>query len=208
MRPRSGFWPIVAAIAAGSTAANAAPLKLVEVAASAVACIYSPSCSVTADESVGQLTLKDLDEADTAWLQSRTFTGVAAAPGAGKTGYEYRFDLTQASGPEQCVGGIVLNFGPIAQLPFKNDEPADVYVVTQGGPGTIGLRSAEQDGDVVTFTFAKLVCASPASALPNPAKATFLFGLASAHPPTATTAGVFVTGKPPYYIVPARAPKH
>jgi len=25
---------------------------------------------------------------------------------------------------------------------------------------------------------------------------------------TATTAGVFVTGKPPYYIVPARAPKH
>jgi hypothetical protein len=209
MRARVILWAAIAAAAATSTPARAGQqLKVVEVSASAVYCLYSPSCTVTAEESVGQLALKELEEPDTAWVVSRTFIGAAGTPGAGKTGYEYRFDLTKGTASEsapQCVGGIVVNFGPVSQLPFKDNTPADVYVVTEGGPGTIGLASAEYDDPVITFTFAKLICLSDA---PNPASATFLFGLASVHPPKQIAAGVFATRKPPYYNVTARAPKH
>jgi hypothetical protein len=113
--------------------------------------------------------------------------------------------MTQASGALECMGGVVINFGPVAKLPFKDNTPADVYVVTQGGLGTIGLASAEQDGDIITFTFAKMLCVTGP---PNAANTTFFFGLASAHPPTTITAGVFGTGDPPYFAVPASAPKH
>jgi hypothetical protein len=186
-------------------AASGGQLKVVEVAAPAVNCVYQANCTVVVDDSVGQLALQNLDQPNTAWLQSRTFTGAAGTPGAGKTGYEYRLDMTQASGALQCVGGIVINFGPVTQLPFANNTPADVYVVTQGGLGTIGVASADQEGDVITFTFNTLICPSEPA---NPANTTYFFGLASANPPTAITAGVFVTGNPAYYNVPARAPQH
>jgi len=206
MRARLGLWPTVAAgIFMLTNAASGGQLKVVTVAAPAVNCIYSPNCTVTVSDSVGQLALQNLDTPNTAWLQSRTFTGVAGTPGAGKTGYEYRLDMTQASGALQCVAGIVVNFGPITQLPFANNTPADIYVVTQGGLGTIGLASAEQDGDVITFTFNELICPSEPA---NAANTTYFFGLASANPPVATTVGVFVTGSPAYYNVPGRAPQH
>jgi hypothetical protein len=99
----------------------------------------------------------------------------------------------------------VINFGPVTQLPFKDNTPADVYVVTQGGLGTIGLASAEQDADIITSTFAKMLCVTGP---PNAANTTYFFGLASAHPPTPITAGVFGAGNPPYFAVPARAPAH
>jgi hypothetical protein len=206
MRTRRNLWPVILAAMIGApSTAQAGMLKVVEVAAPAVNCVYSPNCTVTVEDSVGQLVLQNLDNPNTAWLQSRTFVGAAGTPGAGKTGYEYRLDMTQASGALQCVGGVVINFGPITQLPFKDNTPADVYVITQGGLGTIGIGSAEQDADVITFNFSKLICASEPA---NAANTTFFFGLASAKPPIAITAGVFVSGSPPYYNVPARAPNH
>jgi len=200
---------IAAAIVFLSTAAfgqdgtSGVQLKVVTVDAPTVNCVFAANCSVTVTDSVGQLALQNLDTPNTAWLQSRSFTGAAGTPGAGKTGYEYRLDMTQATGALQCVGGIVINFGPISQLPYKNNAPADVYVVTQGGLGTIGLGSAYQSGDIITFNFSPSLCASKPA---NAANTTFFFGLASVHPPTTTTAGVFVTASPPYYNVPARAP--
>jgi hypothetical protein len=206
MRARLCLWPsVAAAIFMVMSAASGGQLKVVTVAAPAVNCIFNPSCIITVTDSVGQLAIQNLDKPNTAWLQSRTFTGVAGTAAAGKTGYEYRLDMTQASGALQCVAGIVINFGPITQLPYANNTPADVYVVTQGGLGTIGLGSAQQDSDVITFTFNKLICPSEPA---NSANTTFFFGLASAHPPTAITAGVFATGNPAFYNVPARAPQH
>jgi hypothetical protein len=205
MRARAGVLAVVAAMLAGPTVASAGPLTVVEVAAPGVNCVFSANCTITVTDTVGQLVLQNLDNKNTAWLQSRTFTGAAGTPGAGKTGYEYRLDMTQASGALQCVGGVVINFGPITQLAYKDNALAHVYVVTQGGLGTIGIGSAEQDGDVITFNFSKFICPSkPASA----ANTTFFFGLASIHPPASTVAGVFVTASPPYYNVPARAPQH
>ena len=159
--------------------------------------MFAANCSVTVTNTVGQLLIQNPNTPNTAWPQSRSFTGAVGTPGAGKTDYEYPLDMTQATGALQCVGGIVINFGPITQLPYT---PADVCVVTQGGLGTIDLGSAEQDGDVITFNFKTFLCPS------KPANTTFFFGLASAHPPASTLAGVFVTASPPYYNVPARAP--
>jgi hypothetical protein len=197
-------WPAAALFAAIATAANAGPLKVVQVTAPAVNCVYSKTCTVVVSDTVGQLPLANLDNKNTAWLQSRTFTGAAGTPAAGLTGYEYRLDMTQASGSLECIGGVVINFGPIAQLPFANNTPADAYIITKGGLGTVGV-SAEQDGDVITFTFSKPICASEPA---NAANTTYFFGLASIHPPIAVSAGVFGTGNPPYYNVAARAPNH
>ena len=206
MRARTSLWAAAAAaVLAAPTAAAAGKLNVVTVAAPAVNCIYSPTCSVIVDDTVGQLTLQNLDNKNTAWLQSRSFTGMAGTPGAGKTGYEYRLDMTEATGALQCVAGLVINFGTITQLPYKNNAPADVYVVTQGGLGTIGISSAEQDGDVITFNFSKFICPSKPA---NAANTTFFLGLASVHPPAPSLAGVFVTASPPYYNVQARAPQH
>jgi len=196
---------LASTLAAAQEPTGGTALKVVTVTAPAINCVYRPTCTVNVADSAATLTLASLDKPGPAYLESRTFAGAAGAPGAGKTGYEYRLDMTQASGAIQCVAGVVINFGPVTQLPFKNDMPADVYVVTQGGAGTVGLSSAEQDGDVITFIFDKLLCPSASA---NAANTTFLFGLASAHPPTATTAGVFAVGNPPYSTVAVRAPQH
>jgi len=197
---------IAAALMIVSSAASAGPLKVVTVAAPAVNCVFHADCKITVTDSIGEVPLGNLNSPGTARLQSRTFTGGAGTPGAGKTGYEYRLDMTQASGSLECIGGIVVNFGPVSQLPYSNNVPADVYVITQGGLGTIGISSAELDGDVITFNFSKLLCASTPA---NSANTTFFFGLASVHTPVAITAGVFATGTTtPYYTVNARAPQH
>jgi hypothetical protein len=206
MRIQSVLRPaIAAALFALPTAASAGPLTVVEVAAPAVNCVFSANCTITVTDSVGQLPLANLNTPNTAWLQSRTFTGAAGTPGAGKTGYEYRLDMTQASGSLECIGGIVVNFGPISKLPYSNNQLADGYIVTQGGLGSIKLGAVEQDADVITFNFKQFMCAAQQ---PNAALTTFFFGLASVNPPVAISAGVFATGNPPFFSIPARAPKH
>src|SRR6202012_886796 len=106
---------------------------------------------------------------------SRTFAGEPGTPGAGTTAYVYRISLTQASGFSDCVAGFTLNFGPHVPLPYTNNQNADVYVITTGGLGTIGLASAERFGDVIEFTLKKVLCvAGP----PNVANTTFFIGLA------------------------------
>jgi len=204
---RTAQWTLCGTIAAALCASPAfgGKLKVVNVAAPAVNCVFHADCRITVTDSIGNVPLGNLTTPGTARLQSRTFTGAAGTPGAGKTGYEYRLDMTQATGSLECLAGIVVNFGPIAELPYSNNVPADVFVVTQGGLGSIGISSAEQDGDVITFNFSKLLCASTPA---NAANTTFFFGLASVNPPVAISAGVFATGNPPYFSIPARAPKH
>jgi hypothetical protein len=109
---------IAAATFLAATPAPAGPLNVVTVAAPEVNCVFSANCIITVTDSVGQLPLGNLNTPNTAWLQSRTFTGAAGTPGAGKTGYEYRLDMTQASGSLECIGGIVVNFGAVSQLPL------------------------------------------------------------------------------------------
>src|SRR5215831_12063430 len=115
----------VAALALGAAAARAQPLTVVEVNAPAVNCVFHPACTITVSDSVGFIPLPYLAAPNTAFLQSRTFSGAAGTPAAGRAGYMYRISLTQAAGSGNCLGGLVLNFGPSLKLPYAPNQLAE-----------------------------------------------------------------------------------
>ncbi len=194
-----------AALLLTSLAARAQPLTVVEVNAPAVNCVFNPTCTIVVSDTVGDIPLPYLTTPKTAFLQSRSFTGEPGTPGAGKTGYMYRISLTEAAGTADCLGGLVLNFGPVARLPYKDGQLADVFVITTGGLGTISVKSAEKFGDVIEFTLAKNLCLDGGPDIKN---TTFFFGLAADTVPMATSAQIFSVGSPPLYNVDARVPTH
>src|SRR5262245_52450293 len=194
-----------AALVLGVLAAQAQPLTVVEVTAPAVNCVFHPACTITVSDSVGFIPLPYLAAPRTAFLQSRTFSGAAGTPAAGKAGHMYRISLTQAAGSADCLGGLVLNFGPALKLPYAPGKLADVFVITSGGLGSIGLKSAERLGAVDVCERAKMLRLDAGPHLANP---TFFFGPAADTPPMATAAQIFGSGNPPLYSVDARVPSH
>jgi hypothetical protein len=181
------------------------PLSVVNVGAPAVNCVFDASCTVSVNDTVGTIPVPGI--AGTARLQSRTYTGSAGAPAAGKTAYVYRLDLTDAAGILNipCVSALKVDFGPVSKLDYNTDGSADgVFVVTTGGLGTVGLASADKTGNVVTFTLSRPVCAGSS---PGRGETSYFFGLAAATPPQAITAQVQVSGGG-LLDVPARAPTH
>jgi hypothetical protein len=178
------------------TTTGATNLKIVRVAAPAVNCVFDRSCKITVTDSTGDIPLPGITGPKV--LQSRTYTGAPGTPAAGLTGYEYRVDLTRATGAGSCVASLTVDFGPVSSLNY-GDTPAleQVFVVTQGGLGTIAPVSAVQSGRNVTFNFQPSICAGQTS---------YFFGLASAKPPRAITAVVTVAGGGPLSVA-ARAPQ-
>jgi hypothetical protein len=176
---------------------------VVQVAAPAVNCLFETNCTIPVTDTTGSIPLGF--SAGNPFLQSRTFAGGAGAPAAGLTGYEYRVDLRSAAGAVDCLLGLVVNFGPVHKLAYKAGSTADVYVVTQGGLGTVGIKSAEQDGDVITFTFDKALCVENTA---GHGESTFFFGLASDKPPHTVSAGMWGFGAPAFISLDARAPNH
>jgi len=186
--------------------AAAAPLTVVTVTAPDINCVFETDCTIVVTDSIGNIPLPNIT--GIARLQSRTFAGQAGAPAAGKTGYEYRVDMTQATaiGDVACVTGLGVDFGPVTKLQYNKVGPVDdVFVITKGGLGTIGLASAQQNGNIITFTFSQPVCAADTS---GPGHTTFFFGLASIHPPKAIVATIESPGVFPDLNVKARAPAH
>jgi hypothetical protein len=186
--------------------AIAAPLTVVNVAAPDINCVFETDCTIVVTDSVGPIAVPNTT--GIARLQSRTFLGKPGAPADGKTGYEYRVDLTQAAtmGDQACVTGLDVDFGPVTKLQYNKVGPTDdVFVVTKGGLGTIGLASAVQNRNIITFTFTQPVCAADSS---GPGKTTFFFGLASTHPPKSIVATIDAPGVFPDIDVKARAPSH
>jgi hypothetical protein len=205
MRMLSVVAGAAAALLFGLPAARAQPLIVAEVEAPGINCVFAPSCIITVDDSVGFISLPYLAAPNTAFLQSRTVAGAPGTPAAGKAGYIYRISLTQAAGTADCLGGLVLNFGPALRLPFKPGQLADVFVITGGGLGTIGLKSANRFGDVIVFELAKPLCLAGGADMQN---TTFFFGLAAEAPTMTTPAQIFSRGSPPLYSVQARVPTH
>lgn len=188
---------VAAAAALWAPAALAANLTVVKVNAPAVNCVFDPSCTVVANDSTGSLKFTQFDGG---FFQSRTFpAGKAGTVGAGKTPYLYRLDLTQGSKFADCVVGMTLNFGPVTQLTYPTNQPGHVFVITTGGLGSDGIKSAEQNGDVITFTFDTPLCGGQTS---------FFFGLAAANAPQGAAATTFGFGTPGFYQVDARVPQH
>jgi hypothetical protein len=188
-----------------SVNAQAAPLTVVNVGAPAINCVFDTTCKLTVNDTIGTIPLPGIS--GTARLQSRAFNGAAGAPAAGKHGHLYRVDLTNAVGVGNipCVSVLKLNFGPVTKLAYVNGgAPGDVYVITSGGLGSIGIASADKVGNVITFTFSKPVCGGASA---GKGDTSYFFGLTGATPPKAITAQMQVTGGP-LISVPARVPAH
>ncbi|MFN8012318.1 MAG: hypothetical protein U0P81_13190 [Holophagaceae bacterium] len=180
------------------------PLKVVTVAAPAINCVFNPSCTVMVTDSTSSLPVGN----GAGFLQSRSYRGKAGAPGAGFWAVLYRVDLRNAVVAPRAPNGLVsltVRTGPVAGgLDYNKDgSPDQVFVVTQGGLGTVGLASAVQDdAGNTTFTFASPVTAGTA---PGLGKSSFFFGFASALPPAAASATVLDQGSTASTVA-ARAP--
>jgi hypothetical protein len=187
-----------------TAAAGATPLVITDVGAPAVNCVFDTTCRIVVNDTVGNIAVPGA--VGTARLQSRAFTGTAGAPAAGKNGYMYRIDLTQsvAVGNIVCITALKLNFGPVSKFHYKTGGPlADIFVVTSGGLGSVGLASADLTANVITFKFSAPVCPG---ASPGKGVTSFFFGLAAVKAPKAITAQVQAGNA--FINVAARAPNH
>jgi hypothetical protein len=127
----------------------AQPLKIVTATAPNFNKVFDPS---------GVLSVHDFSSPiwTSGFLQSRNFQGVAGAPAYGLYVYEYRVDLRNVVGLTSIpsISKLTVKFGPNVRLDFNGDKQLDdVFVITKGGIGTVGLVSAVRSGAFVTFTF-------------------------------------------------------
>jgi hypothetical protein len=183
---------------------QAVPLKVVNVSAPAINCVFNPTCTVTVNDTSDNVTLS---AGGTGFLQSRTYKGALGSPASGLYAYEYRLDLTNAVGTLNiaCINWMTISFGPVVgTLNYGGDaKPDQVFVVTGGGIGTIGLASAVQTGSDIKFTFASPVCEGGS---PGKGDSSFFWGLVSKQPPKNVTATLHETGGATH-VVKARSPQ-
>ena len=176
--------------------AQAAPLTVVDVGAPAINCVFNPTCTVTVTDTPGAITLPANNGSGN--LQSRTFDSAAGAPAYPLHGYDYRVDMTSVKG-KNCVASLRIDFGPVATLDYKPGTPAQLYVVTSGGLGSVGVGSADLTSGILTVKFHGPVC---------PGVTSYFFGLAAKGTPVDTKASGTPTVSIGSVTVPARAPKH
>ena len=176
---------VVAAVAlAMAPAAAAGPLKVVNVNAPAYIFVFSPSGSIFVQDTVDTFAVSG--GAGLARLQSRTAVGQPGAPAAGDHLYLYRLDLTNVYGIVNipCITTMKIRFGGvIGSFDYNGDSITgdQVLVVTSGGVGSVGVSSATQSGNDITFHFAGAgVCAGGS---PGTGDSSFFFGLASTRAP-------------------------
>jgi hypothetical protein len=183
--------------------ARAAPLKVVNVSAPAINCVFNAPCTVTVNDTSDNVTLS---AGGTGFLQSRTYKGYPGSPADGLYAYEYRLDLRNAVGALNiaCIDWMTISFGPVVgTLNYGGDaKPDQVFVVTGGGIGTIGIASATQTGSNIKFKFTSPVCEGGA---PGKGDSSFFWGLVSKSPPKFVTATLHETGGATH-VVKARSP--
>ena len=184
-------------------AVQAVPLRVVNVSAPAINCVFNPSCTVTVNDTSDNI---PMSTGGTGFLQSRTYTGAPGAPAPWANVYEYRIDLLNAVGATaiSCIDWMKIDFNEVAMLDFNGDtRPDQVFVVTGGGIGTIGLASAIQTGSSIRFNFTSPICEGGA---PGRGDSSFFWGLVSKTPPKFVMATLHEAGGATHSIK-ARAPK-
>lgn len=189
-----------------ATTAQAVPLSIINVSAPPINCVFDASCTVVVNDTTAPITLPG---SGTGFFQSRTFRGLPGSPASGKYAYLYRVDMRNAVGVLSlgCVNSVTLNFGPVVStLDFNSDGTAgdQVFVVTTGGIGSIGIASADQVGNNITFTFSSPVCAGGG---PGRGQSSFFWGLVSASQPRFVTASITNTLGPALNVQ-GRAPNY
>lgn len=186
-------------------AVRAVPLKVVNVGAPAINCVFTTSspCTVKVSDTTGNVTLST---GGTGSLQSRTFSGGAGSAAAGLFAYEYRLDLRNAVGATaiSCIDWMTISFGPVVStLNYGGDaKPDQVFVVTSGGTGSIGIVSAVQTRSLIRFKFTKPVCEGGS---PGKGDTSFFWGLVSKKPAVNVIATLHETGGATH-VIKARSP--
>lgn len=153
----------------------AQPMRVVNVQAPNVNFVFNPS---------GTIVVQDLSAKiwTSGFLQSRNFQGAAGAPAKGLWVYEYRVDLRNEVGilAIPSIFSVTVDIGPNVPLDFNGDKKLDdVFVITMGGMGTIGLASAVRTGNDVKLTFASPV---DGGGSPGTGESSFFFGIVSKYP--------------------------
>jgi hypothetical protein len=182
-------------------AAQAAPLTVVNVSAPAINCVFTTAvpCTVTVNDTVGAIPVVG------GRLQSRTYVGKPGSAASGLTAYVYRVDLTSAVGitARDCIDRMAVQFARLESLDFNGDRRREqVFVVTGGGLGTIGLASADKTGNTVTFRLQSPVCQGSA---PGRGATSFFFGVVSRAQPRNVTAILHSSLTGASHPVPARS---
>lgn len=158
-------------------AAQSTPLSVANVSGPDIDNLFSLQGSIAPNDEFTDIALPGIS--GKAILHSRTFRGAAGSKAEGRTAYQYRIDLTNATtlAEVSCVTSLSVKFGAIAKLRYGGRPLRDVYQIVEGvPPNQIGLATAVQTENVVTFTFAQPICAADAD---NPGKTSFFFGLSS-----------------------------
>jgi hypothetical protein len=183
---------------------KAVPLRVVNVSAPAINCVFNPPCTVMVNDTSDNIAMST---GGTGFLQSRTYNGAAGSPADGLFAYEYRIDLRNAVGATaiSCIDWMTISFGPVVStLNYGGDaKPDQVFVITGGGIGTIGIASAVQAGSSIKFKFTSPVCEGGA---PGKGDSSFFWGLVSKSPPKLVTAVLHETGGVTHSLK-ARSPK-
>jgi hypothetical protein len=143
-----------------------------------VNCVFSTTCSVVVTDHVSPVL-------GNGFLQSRIHQGQPGSAAAGKWVYRYRIDLTQVAGityPPSVDQVAIYNWGPLRQYDYNFDSVAtdQVFVVTSGGAGTIGLSSSFLFSGWSYFNFSSPVFAG---SYPGNGQSSYFFGLVSDYPP-------------------------
>jgi hypothetical protein len=202
MRCRKLILACAAALLATAAQAQDRPaqpvsLKIVKAASHTIDCVFKSGTDCTGGGTAGSAGVSIFSLAGAtgnALMQNSTALAAPNTPGAGRTVYFYRVDLTEVSaiGDFACITDITIDFGPIVSLQYGGSgPPGDVFVVTQGGTGSIGLSSAMQTGRNITFTFEQPICAASA---PARGEASFSFGLTAATGPRPSNAALSQPG--------------
>ena len=135
--------------------AQATLIDIVDVSAPAINCIYDNDCTIVVTDTSDHFTLNGTS--GDAFLQSRTWpVGEAGTAAEGLYGYKYRIDLRNLIGILNipCITSFTINFDSLVALDYDgNGDLDDMYVVTQGGLGTVAPAVADKVSNTITFQF-------------------------------------------------------
>lgn len=181
-------------------------LSIAQISVNTLDCLFlNPCTSPSPADSIAAIAMPP-GVTGSGTLTTRTLGGSGATPGAGKVAYQYRLDMTQAVSNEEapCVTDLTIDLGPVTQMKYDGSNEDDAFVLTQGGPGSVGLLNAMKTGNKVTFTFNQPICAG---ATAGSGHASQFFGVTSALTPKVVSATVGWPGLLGI-SVDARAPNH
>jgi hypothetical protein len=165
------------ALAALPLLAQALALRIVNVNAPSVNYVFNHTGTVTVTDKTSPVLVDG-------FVQSRIYRSEATSPARGQYVYEYRVDLTNVLSitAPQWVSDLSLDFGPAATLDYNRDRRAveQVFVVTSGGLGSVGLSSATQSPSGTFFNFSSRIYSGASR---GRGQSSYFFGLVSAYPP-------------------------